>query len=145
MTAGLAILLLVSGCSKPSGAVGEIELPKSFDRQVYLTKHFEHLETYCGILERLYAQPNSDDYVVSEIERLILSKILLVQAVSLDADDLDIDSVRSLIAVLRLAKYEEFGDALDKGAVLNPSIEYLRSIKASLRKRQEYLNSQIRY
>jgi hypothetical protein len=145
LTTGLAVLALFLGCSEPSGVMGEIEPPQSFDRQAYLTKHFEHLESYCELLEHLYSQSDPDAYVVSELERLIFSKILLAQAVSLDAADLDRDSVSALIAVLRFAKSESFGDAFDKPMILSPSIDYLRSIESDLREREEYLRSQVRY
>ena len=141
----LVFFALMSGCSEPSGVMGEIELPKSFDRHEYLAKHFEHLESYCKLLEYLYSLPDPDPQVVSEIERLILSKIPLAQTVSLDASDLDLDSVRALVAVLRVAENDRFGDAVGGPKVLDPAVEYLTEIQTDLEERREYLRSQIRY
>ena len=125
--------------------MGDVELPKSFDRQAYLAKHFEHLESYCELLEHLYSLPEPDPHVISEVERLISSKILLAQAVSLDASDLGRDSVRALLAVLRVAENDRFGDELGLPQVLNPSVEYLQSIRGALEERREYLRSRIEY
>ena len=143
--ASFSIILATSCSAETSPVMGELELPDSFSRQDYLAKHFEQLESYCELLEYLYASTDADEHITSEIERLITGKILLAQATSLDPNDLDRQSVRALIAVLRVAENEKFGKAWGKGTVIGPAIEYLRSIEESLEERLRYLRSQIRY
>ena len=144
-TIGLFVVIWMAGCSRPSGEMGDVELPRSFDRAEYLAKHFEHLDNYCELLEHLYAEPDSDSHVIAEVERLVSSKILLARAISMDASELDRDSVRALLSVLDLAENERFGDELSLPLVLDPSVEYLRSIRADLEARIEYLASRIQY
>ena len=141
----IALLTVVwlAGCSQPTGEMGDIELPDSIGRAEYLAKHFEHLNSYCELLEHLYAEPRSDPHVIVEIERLVSSKILLARAISLDATELDRDSVRALLSVLDLSENERFGDELSLPLVLDPSVEYLRSIRADLEARREYLLSRM--
>lgn len=140
-----ALILFTPGCSQPSGEMGDVALPGSFDKSEYLAKHFEHLGSYCELLEYLYSKPDSDPKVISDVERLVSAKILIVKATTTDVSELDFDSVRALLAVLNLAENERFGDEMNLPLVLNPSVEYLRSIHADLEKRREYLASRIEY
>ena len=125
--------------------MGEIELPDTFDRQAYLSKHFEQLETWCEILEHLYAEANPDKYVVREIERLVASKLLLVQATDLDLEELNRDSVNALISVLRLSQNEEFGNEWGGPAGLRATAAYVIAMQAEIYARQDSLKSQVSY
>lgn len=145
LTIVLTFSFLMAGCSQPSGEMGEVELPNSFDRPGYLAKHFEHLEKYCDLLEHLYTQPDSDSHVIAEIEKLVSSKIVLARATSLSPSDLDRESVTALLSVLDLAENDRFGDESGLSLVLDPSVEYLRSIQAGLEARREHLGLQIEY
>ncbi len=140
----LTIVLLASSCSKPSEKHGESELPESFDRSTFLSLHFSDLEDYCDLLEHLYSTPNSDTKVISEIERLIAKKTLLLRAIDLDVSELDSESTRGLLAVLRIAEVDVFGRAFDQPLLLRPNIDSLRKIHSRLEERQQYLQSHIR-
>ena len=144
-TIALFVALGMAGCSQPSGEIGDVDLPRSFDRAEYLAKHFGHLDDYCELLEHLYAEPDSDLHVIAEVERLVSSKILLARTISMDASELDRGSVRALLKVLDLAENDRFGVELSLPLILDPSVEYLQLIRGALEERQEYLRSQLRY
>ena len=133
----LAVLALASGCSESPNEIDEFGFPNSFDKRLYLAARLDGLESYCNILEYLYASPDSDPHVVLEIEQLIAKRILLARAVS--PDDLDDDTVSGLLAVLSVAENQQFGIALNSPLILDPSIEHLRQIQTELIARQDYL------
>ncbi len=135
----VVIVALSSGCSESPSELDDLGLPNSFDKSLYLAARFDGLESYCSLLEYLYASPTSDPRVVLEIEQLIAKKILLVRIVS--PEDLNEDAVSGLLAVLSVAENQQFGNALNRPLILNPSIEHLRKAQTELIARQSYLRS----
>ena len=137
-------LAAVVGCSKPTGVAGDVDFPRSFDRATYIAARLDGLEKHCELLEHLYRTPSPDTFVVAEIERLVGLQTLLIYAVQPDVGILIGKDVSALLAVIEISENENFGVALGLPLVLDPNIEYLRTIKPELEARRDLIRSQWR-
>ena len=114
-----------------------------FDKKMYIHARLDDLVEYCQILERLYPIPSTDSSVIATLERLIGKKTLIVHSPEFDVKDLDTNSIEGLLAVLRIAEHERFGNAWGQPLILDPIVEQITKIVPQLEAQQKHIRSKI--
>ncbi len=135
---------LIANCADESNQFSEPVIPDSFTRAQYYGAQFDDLEDLCELLEHLYAQPNPDSVVVSELERFVARKVLIIRLRNFDINELGYEQVEGLMALLRVSESDKFGKTWNNPMVIQPSLDILRRNRELLIARREEIRSKIR-
>ncbi len=144
LVACLIVTNLISSCvDEPSGYTEPV-IPDNFTRAQYYNVHFKNLENLCKLLEHLYAQPNADQFIVSELERLVAGEVIIIRLKNFDINDLGYDEIEGFLALLSVSESDKFGRAWNNPLLIEPSLDILRRDRDLLLARREEIRSNIR-